>query len=37
MPEDDIYGNKKRYESFLASLDLFLIEPKKRTDKNRKK
>ena len=26
MPEDDIYGNRKRYERFLASLES-LVEP----------
>jgi len=34
MPENDIYNNKRNYERFLESLELFLIPPEKRTDKD---
>ena len=36
MAEDDIYGNKKRYETFKINLEQFAIEPKKRKTKNRR-
>ncbi|MBU1604765.1 MAG: hypothetical protein KKG75_05715 [Nanoarchaeota archaeon] len=37
MPENDIYNNKRKYELFLDNLDLILIPPEKRTDKNARK
>lgn len=33
MPENDIYNNKSKYETFLKKLDLLTIPPEKRTDK----
>ena len=37
MPENDIYNNKRKYESFLENLELILIPPEKRTDGRGKK
>lgn len=34
MPENDIYNSKERYEQFVQNLDLLLIPPEKRADRN---